>query len=1263
MGGRPVKGIDIADVLPLSPLQEGLLFHEMYEEESTGTYTVQIVFSLEGDLEAALLRASAEALLRRHPHLSAFFWFRDGGDPVQVVPRDVVVEWWERVAADAGELAEVLAEDRARGFDVQRPPLIRFGLVRVGPVSGSWRLVITNHHLVLDGWSMPVLVGELLEIYRAGGRADALPQVTPFREFLGWLAGRDTDEARRVWGQALAGAEATLVAPQTSGSGVMGDREVMVPSELSSALVGLARRCGVTVSTVVRAAWALVLSRMSGRGDVVFGATVSGRPPELPGVERMVGAFINTVPVRVRLDPGEPVAGLVRRLQAEQAELLPYQHVGLAELQRLAGEAVLFDSLIVFENYPQPATSSEDDTPDAFRFLGLTGSNSDHYPLSLVVAPGERLRIRLNHRADLFDEAAIGEIAGWFVRVLEAMVEGPERPVVSIAVLDGDGRSAPSVVGVPYEGRSLPELFAGQVARTPDVVAVVCGADSLSYSELGTRVDRLARVLVARGVGPEQRVALMLPRGVDLVVALLGVMRAGAAYVPVDPEYPDERIAYILEDADPALVINERWLAAAEASGVTVGNLPVVDPAHPAYVIYTSGSTGRPKGVTVTHANLAHLIVTMREWTRLTAVDRLLAVTTISFDIAALELLTPLVCGARVVLSREEDVLDPEGLARLIGSSRATVVQATPTLWQSLLADVPEALHGLRVLTGGEALPTATARGLRKRAAEVLNVYGPTETTIWSTAARLPRDSDRIAIGIPIGDTRAYVLDTWLRPVPDGVPGELYLAGSGVARGYWRQPGRTAERFPADPYGPPGARMYRTGDVVRRCPDGQLEFLGRADDQVKVRGHRIEPGEIETVLTLSGAVAEAVCVVQRTEGGSPRIVAFIVPAPGAVTDLDRLRDTVALRLPAFMVPSAIVAVDALPPTANGKVDRRALAARSIAPAVTSRAPRTPREERLCTLFAQLLGVADVGVDDSFFALGGHSLLATRLMSRLRRETGALLPVRVLYEAPTPAALARRLGGERSAEFPVLLPLRPGGTRPPLFCVHPAAGISWVYSSLIPHLDEELPLHGLQARGLSDGTQSLPGSVEEMAADYVGEIRRVQPSGPYHLLGWSFGGIVAHAMAVRLRALGEQVGALVLVDAYPGGGPTLLPVATEAVDPRVEQLVREYGQSAGSGFDIADIDALSRIFANNERLMHGFEPQKYDGDALLVTATADKQPGDELSRRWAPFVGGDLERYDIDCTHDDLLRGQAPAELGRAVGRWLLKPPPRTGGSK
>ncbi|MFD0499315.1 non-ribosomal peptide synthetase [Streptomyces rhizosphaericus] len=1279
----------IAEVLPLSPLQEGLLFHEMYEEHPTGAYVVQLVFSLEGELDGALLRRSVEALLRRHPHLSAFIWFRDEGTPVQVVPRDVVVDWWECEVGDGGAALEgVLAGDRGRGFDVGRPPLIRFGLVRV--VGGGWRLVVTNHHVILDGWSMPVLVGELLEIYRRGGSVVGLGLVTPFREFLGWLAGRDGVAARRVWGRVLSGVEACRVASVGGGcgrglgsdglgSGGLVDGGVVLSAGLSAGLVGLGRSCGVTLSGVVQAAWGVVLSRLTGRSDVVFGATVSGRPPEVAGVESMVGLFINTLPVRMVLRPGESVAGLLGRLQGEQAELLPYQFLGLAEVQGVVGGGELFDSIVVFENYPMPAApaagpgTQDSPTADRFRFTGLSGNNADHYPLSLIVAPGEQLRIRMNYRADLFSADDIEGIGARLTRVLEEMVADPSRPVTSldadpVPTLDAEPMAAAVPASEPYsDASSLWELFAGQVGRTPDAVAVECGGVVWSYAEVGRWAEAWAGLLVERGVGPECRVAVRLPRSEWLVVALLAVLRAGAAYVPVDPEYPAERIAYVLRDADPVLVLDEEWVRWAEgrvAGGRADGcRVPTAsDPAHPAYVIYTSGSTGRPKGVTVTRGNLAHLLLAMGELLDLAPEDRLLAVTTVSFDIAALELFLPLVRGARVVVSRDGEARDPQVLAGLIESSGATVMQATPTLWQSLLDDAPGELAGLRVLSGGEALRAGTADGLREHARSVLNVYGPTETTIWSTAAGpLRREDDRITIGGPLGATRAYVLDPWLRPALPSTAGDLYLAGPGVARGYWRQPVRTAERFTADPFGPPGERMYRTGDRVRRLPDGRLEYLGRADDQVKVRGHRIEPGEVENVLTASGTVSEAVCVVQHPSGAAPRLVAFVVPRPGTAVDDGRLRDIASRRLPPAMVPTAFVLLDSLPCTANGKVDRRALAARQVDTGAARRAPATAREELLCRLFAELLGSPAVGADDNFFALGGHSLHATRLMSRIRREADVRLPVRTLYEAPTPAALARRIDARDdrvAGAEPLLLPLRATGSAPPLFCVHPAAGLSWVYGSLLPHLDPDLPMQGLQARGLDGADGPLPPTLEDMAEEYVEVVLRVHRGGPYRLLGWSFGGLVAHAMAVRLRERGARVEALVLVDAYPGGVSRAAGTAPSperhpgGVDPRVRELAREYAGQFGPAPTEAELAALSRVFVNNEQLMRGYVPKKYDGDALLVVATADKRPDTDLPGRWAPSVAGRLTRLDIACTHDGLLRAPAVAELGRAVARRL-----------
>ncbi|WP_327745255.1 amino acid adenylation domain-containing protein [Streptomyces europaeiscabiei] len=1278
----------IAGVLPLTPLQEGLLFHHLLGEREDDVYTVQLAFGFEGEPDVPLLKASIEALLHRHRNLTAFFWFRDGGDPIQVLPRDVVVDWWECEVADEVGLAEVLRGDRGRGFDVMRPPLVRFGLVRVG-LGGSFRLVVANHHIVLDGWSMPVLVGELLELYRHGGRVGVLPAVADVSGYVGWLASRDRVAGRGVWASVVSGVVGTRLGGVVAGrgGGVMGDVEVVLSEGLSGGLVRLARGCGVTLSGVVQAAWGVLLGRLVGCGDVVFGATVSGRPPEVVGVESMVGLFVNTLPVRVGLVPGESVSELLVRLQGEQAELLPYQWVGLSEIQGLAGGGELFDTIVVFENYPMPGPTSdtthcgperEDETFGGLRFTGVSGRSSDHYPLSLIVAPGRQLRIRLNHRLDVFGTGEVESIARRFVSVLEAMVADPGRSVASIEVLEEGERAALLAVGAgPARSGaavSVPGLFARQVAAAPGAVALVCGGESLTYGELASRVEVLAGRLVRCGVGPECRVAVVLPRSVDLVVALLAVMRAGGVYVPVDPEYPAERVAWVLEDAGPVLVIDEEWLSGSgglsgSGSAVVAGSgLPErVDAGLAAYVIYTSGSTGRPKGVIVTHANLVQLLTVLSADIGLGPEDRLLAVTTVSFDIAALELFAPLIRGARVVLARRAEVLHPAALAALAEASGSTVMQATPTLWRSLLAEVPGMLRGMRVLTGGEALPVTTAAGLRSHAAEVFNVYGPTETTIWSTGGRV--GAGAVTIGRPLGDTLAYVLDEWLRPVLPGTTGELYLAGPGVARGYWRGPALTAERFSADPYGQPGTRMYRTGDVVTRDADGSLLFTGRADDQVKVHGHRIETGEVEAVLTGTGLVAEAVCVLQHTDAG-PRLVAHVIPVPGRRVDTGELRSMATLRLPAVMVPSVFVTADAFPRTDNGKVDRRALAARR-ADTPAGRAPRTDRERELCDLFARILDIASIGVDESFFELGGHSLLATRLMTRVRTDGGTRLPVRVLYAHPTPAALARRLESAESAEgIPVLLPLRREGAQPPLFCVHPAAGISWVYAGLVPHLDEGRPVYGLQARGLGpEGPEvregpdrQLPCSIEEMAAEYVEEIRRLRPHGPYHLLGWSFGGLVAHAMAVQLRAEGAEVGSVLLLDAYPTSveGPSApAPEPTEG-DPRIALLLREYADIAGPVFEETDTAAISRVFTHNETLMRSFAPGTYDGDALLVVATGDKEPDTALPARWDGHLTGRVLRTDLDCTHDDLLRGPALGPLAEVVSRALLRAEQRTG---
>ncbi|PWW60408.1 non-ribosomal peptide synthetase [Actinokineospora spheciospongiae] len=1044
----------IEDVLPLAPLQEGLLFHARYDERAADVYTVQFSFDLTGPWDAALLRTAARALVARHAALRACFQHAGLDTPVQLVLREVEVPWAE---VDLGglpedeqrsELDRVLLGERERRFDVARPPLLRWTLVRLG--ARRSRLVLTHHHLILDGWSIPVLVRELFALYADGGHAGGLPDAQPLRNYFAWLTAQDRDAAATAWRHELSGVDSpTLVAPDAGSRTPVppGLLTAELPEGTTSGLAAAARGWGLTLNTVVQGAWAVVLGAITGRDEVVFGATVSGRPAEVPGIETTTGLFINTVPVRVPLPPAARLTGVLRGVQERQAGLVAHQHLALAEIQR--GTGTLFDTVVVFENYPVGADPFA--APDGLRVAGVEGRDAVHYPLALTAAPGSRLLLRLHHQPDLVDDAAARRVLARLEHVLGTFAAGEDLPLGRVHALPPAEREHVLAhwndTAAPVPAVSAAELVAARAAATPGSTAVVSGGDRLTHAELDERAGRLARLLVEHGAAPERPVAVVLPRSADLVVALLAVLRAGATWLPIDPDHPAERVRFVLADARPAVVLTTSDSAAANhppaillddpATRRALGEgtaLPAraVEADQAAYVLHTSGSTGTPKGVVVSQANLVNLLLGMARRWGLGPDDRFLAVTTTGFDISLLELLLPLVVGARVVVCPGAALLTPALLAEQLDSGGITAVQATPTLLGPLVAAHPGSLAGVRVLVGGEALPAALADRLAACAAGVTNVYGPTETTIWSTCAEVVPGRSAPPIGLPLPNTRAHVLDAALRPCPPGAVGELHLGGAGVARGYLGRPALTAERFVADPFGPPGSRLYRTGDLVRRRPDGELEFLGRSDDQLKVRGFRVEPGEVEAALAGHPDVARVVVGAAPDRYGDPRLVAHLVPAPGRVPDPSALRAHARTLLPDHLVPAAFVVLDALPTTPNGKLDRAALpAARPVAAAGPSRGPREPREELLCALFAEVLGVARVGIDDDFFALGGHSLLATRLVGRIRGAFDADLDVRALFEAPTVARLAPAVGaagagpartGPRRAPRPERVPL-------------------------------------------------------------------------------------------------------------------------------------------------------------------------------------------------------------------------------------------------
>jgi enterobactin synthetase component F len=756
------------------------------------------------------------------------------------------------------------------------------------------------------------------------------------------------------------------------------------------------------------------------------------------------------------------------------------------------------------------------------------------------------LRFDLDANPALYGEAELDEHRRRLSLLAEQVLAHPDEPLRSLDVLGTEERHRLLVdwnrTQGPVPENRIPAMVSHWAAAAPEAPAVTFEETTLSYRELHQRSVEQARQLMAQGVRPGDIVAVALPRSEKLLIVLLAIMRTGAAYLPLDLDSPMERTAMVLEDAAPAAIIaeaplHERFaacgravLAPAEEGPTSAEGVQEPDLSTPdgvVYVLYTSGSTGRPKGVQVTHRNLSNFLRAMELELQPKATDRFLSVTTLIFDIAGLELYLPLTSGAQVILAGSDVVHHPLLLARLIRRSNATHMQATPSLWRILLSSSEATLDNVHVLVGGEALSAELALRLQEKAARVTQFYGPTETTIWSTVSHLGIvGAAAPPIGKPLLNTQLYVLGEDRRPVMTGTAGELYIGGEGVARGYLNRPELTEERFLADPFADNGGRMYRTGDLVRWNEEGELEFLGRIDDQVKINGHRVELGEIESCLLRNPAVAQAAVAAHRGKDGTTALVGYVVAAPAGETDPEALRASLSAQLPSFMVPRKIMVLAALPLTPNGKLDRKALPVPERATRALYTQPVTPAEKKLASLWQQVLRVDAVGLHDNFFELGGDSLTAAELCAVFPSQFGRELPLAIVFEAPTIAELSARvehLTSESVDALSVVLPLRRGkpSEERPLFCIHPIAGLSFSFSGLLRHLNPEMPVYGLQSRGLSDG-ECLPGSIEEIAADYLDHVLSVQPEGPYRLIGNSLGGLIAHSMAELMLARNLQV---------------------------------------------------------------------------------------------------------------------------------------------
>ena len=1147
------------------------------------------------------------------------------------------------------------------------------------------------------------------------------------RTQLGELADHDSPISAQLayWEQALAGMPEHLVLPTDRPYPLVADYRgasvaVQWPAQLQQQVRGVAQAHNATSFMVMQAALAVLLAKLSANPDVAVGFPIAGRRD--PALDELVGFFVNTLVLRVEVAGDPTIAEVLGQVRARSLAAYEHQDVPFEVLverlnpTRSLTHHPLVQVILAWQNLPE-----QDTAPGAGPALGdlrVTPLSADTHTARIDLAfslterwtqAGEPAGIggAVEFRTDVFDAASIEVFIERWRRVVEAVSADPARRLSSIDVLDAGEHARLDEIGnravltQPATAVSVPQVFAAQAARTPAAVAISCGELWWTYRELDEASNRLAHLLVGQGVGAGQCVALLLERSAEAVVAMLAVLKAGAAYLAIDPGLPVARIGFMLDDAAPTVAITtaERWsglhggdvvadaaplvaiTTAEPGSGLRGGDVVVVDVEDPAiasqpgrglpapapddiaYLIYTSGTTGVPKGVAISHRNLTHVVQSMptglpgqQVWTQCHSY---------AFDFSVWEIWAALLGGGRLVVVSESVAGSPQEFHAVLLAEQVNVLTQTPS---AVAALSPQGLDSAALLLGGEPCPAEVVdRWAPGRV--VINAYGPTEATVYaSMSVPLTPGSGPAPIGAPVSTAALFVLDGWLRAVPAGVVGELYIAGRGVGVGYLGRAGLTGSRFVACPFGgaeAPGTRMYRTGDLVCWGADGQLAYVGRADEQVKIRGYRIELGEVQAALAGLAGVGQAVVIAREDRPGDKRLVGYVTESIAGAVDPAAARAVLAERLPGYMVPAAVVVIEALPLTPNGKLDKRALPAPEYS-AGGYRAPADAVEEVLAGIYAQVLGLERVGVDDSFFELGGDSLSAMRLVAAINTTLDADLAVRTVFRAPSVASLRQQLGRQAGEVEVVPVEVLKEGTGVPLFCIHPGSGVSWPYQILGKYLD--CPVIGIQR--ILQGEEAEPRSIRDMAKNYADRIQEVYPTGPYNLLGWSFGGVVAHELAIELQRRGCVIARLIFLDAQPNidNGVTLPDralVESQALEEvlrfyrvdiphldspltyqRVEELVRERGAVEFSQYrQLFDLGVQN--LSSSMALHRAHEPGVFDGDAIIFSASPDGGiPGSSPLDSWRPYVAGNLSEYSIDCRHEDMLTAESVSLYGQ-----------------
>jgi len=1286
--------------LPLSYAQQRLWFLDRLGRGSR-EYNIPAALRLGGALDQRALEKAINTIVQRHEILRTHFEEVEG-EPVQVIAAEV------RLALEVEDLNGLeeeqqkekvklaLAQQWQERFDLERGPLLRVKLLKLREEEHI--LLRTFHHIVYDGWSDGVFHWELVGLYEAfrRGEENPLPELqVQYADFSlwqrQWMKEEWLTEELGYWKEQLAGIPEGLElvtdrrrpAVQTFAGGQLREK---VSGDVTTGLKQWSRKEQATLYMTMLAGLGVLLARYSGQEDIVVGSPIANRQDEQ--LEGLIGFFVNTLVMRVKVDGGKSfgeMVGDVKRtaLEGYQHQDVPFERL-VEELapQRSLNRTPLFQ--VVFA-YQSGSPIVEEEEEGSLKMAGVEGDEIQ-VRFDLEVHTQEQdgeIRLDWIYNRDLFDRWRIQQMAQHYRIVLEAVAANPQLEIRNIDLLGVNERKQileewnRTHRDYPHIAR-LTGLVEEHARNSPGAIAVACQGKELNYKELNDRANQLARYLIRQGVGPETRVGICVERSLEMVIGLLGTWKAAGAYVPLEPTYPDDRLKLIVKDAGIRFLITGRqladrysdqpslqlidldkdWEAIAQQSPENI-HAPLT-PDHAAYVIYTSGSTGKPKGVVVTHRSLHNLFNAVNENLHFNASDVWTMFHSYAFDFSVWEIWGALIYGGRLVIVPHLVARAPEEFCNLVYEEGVTILSQTPSAFQHFMRADESLNDGKKlklraVIFGGEMLEFQGLESWFARYGndlpQMINMYGITETTIHTTYQRVTRknllERSGSLIGRPLTNYRIYVLNEHLQPAPVGVLGELYIGGEGVARGYLNLPSLTAERFIPDPFAQPGSRMYRTGDLARWNKDRNLEFGGRADQQVKIRGFRIELGEIEAALKKYPEVAQAVVIAREGKSGEKQLLGYVVPAAEATIDPAILRHGLARVLPDYMVPAAIVQLDKVPLTVNGKLDVRALPDPDFLASKSYRGPRTMREEALCSLFNEVLGLEHVGINDNFFEIGGHSLLAIRLVSRIRATLDLELSIRNIFEAPTVAGLAARVANPILADpYEVILPIRTSGSRLPLFCIHPGLGLSSGYSALIQHIDFSRPIYGVQNRGLND-PGPLPGSIAEMASEYLVHIRTLQPHGPYYLLGWSFGGCVAQAMASLLEQMGEEVGLLALLDAFPADRYQ-----------QTENYVKEYVQGMiAANPDVASLirpdqyRRLNEIVSNNIKLQLLPQSFSYSGDAVLFVA-ATEHDQQMLAGLWRPHIQGEIKTLAIACGHLEMLQPEPIAQIGKLLSNEL-----------